>query len=923
MDISKNIKFCETCTMLQRIQKAQSPAAKEKLVRHYYESFQKFRLLFRERVGLTAADREDGGTSFYCILRCLVPREDMSRKAYGLQVSTLGSVYTEVLQLNKDSRDAKLLQARTYNGSGNDFAEILHEVLLLRADNGKGMSELSLYDVHQMLDTIAEGDRQDTKKVLTALAEVATSAEQMWFVRLLLKNLRLGIGEQRIFALIHPQARDLLRRCSDLKRVCCLLANNEISKEPLNDQPNETKNAINTFNLNNIVQPFQHIKAMLCEMFHGSLEQLMAEDVLYLEIKMDGERFQLHYENQRFKYISRNGIDYTDSFGEDFMTGSLTPLLQSLLPNNLQSIILDGEMMVYDMQRKCYRDKGENTDVKHLNNRQNWRPCFVIYDVLYYNGSSLLEMPYVQRCQRVVELISKEEPGILQIMRPIKLTSAAQFQELFQQALDAQAEGVVLKKQNSIYQPGIRNGGGWYKIKADYITGLTTEFDLLIIGGFYNKTRTFIQSFLLGVLKYNSETQYEIYSVGKVDNRTRQRAILNDTLRQHWHDCKREPPPSWYHYKQSSADGRPDVWIEPNNSVILQIRATDLAPSSAFALSKSLHFPRVEMWRNDKLWYECLSLHDYMTMLQGESGLTKIHKRQVELSDLLLPQKKRKLTAAERRKLGVLSYERRFDPAEVKQRSNLFEGFSFCILSASLKTGYTPEALKALVVTNGGEIVENPLQDPTCISVAGDITFRVATLCKSRRYSIAKLSWLVHTCEKQELELTPIDMICTTDELEAEFSKIFDKYGDSYRQCTNVDKLMRVLEGIRDKDIAVAQSSAADLAELETLLFDESVDYFTNCNAAFYSIDQQTNLARLIFTYFGGKCLDVNASNFQSIKYVLVNINLIDKVKLKAWIAERFKNYLGNLYVINIAWIFHSQRANRKLDILEYTWSEI
>lgn len=118
------------------------------------------------------------------------------------------------------------------------------------------------------------------------------------------------------------------------------------------------------------------------------------------------------------------------------------------------------------------------------------------------------------------------------------------------------------------------------------------------------------------MLKYNSENQYEVYSVGKVDNRTRQRTTLNDALKEHWQDCIQEPPPSWYHYKVNNAEGRPDLWIEPNKSVILQIRATDLVPSSAFALVKSLHFPRVEMWRNDKLWNECLSLHDYMAMIQ-------------------------------------------------------------------------------------------------------------------------------------------------------------------------------------------------------------------------------------------------------------------------------------------------------------------
>ncbi|XP_012162319.1 DNA ligase 4 [Ceratitis capitata] len=908
MDISKNIKFADICSMLDKVKNSKNQESKEKVIRRYYDSFQKFRQIFREKQGLAANCPDDGETSFYSVLRCLIPREDLSRKPYGLQISTLSSVYIEVLQLAKDSSEAQRLEARTYNGTSGDYADIVHAVLMPQCKNDP--SELSLYEVHQMLDNIAEGDRQATKKVLTRLSEVASAKEQMWFIRLLLKNMHLGIGEQRIFAIMHSQARDLNRRCSNLKRVCCLVANNKMNDESTITEKNVTKSFTNTFNLNTVVQPFQHIQAMLCEMFSGNIEQLMAEDVLYLETKMDGERFQLHYANNRFKYISRNGIDYTHSFGEDYKNGKLTPLLQTLLPTNLQSIILDGEMMVYDTQLKCYRDKGENTDVKHLNNRTHWRPCFVVYDVLYFNGNSFLEMPYAQRCQKVLELIRSEEPGILEIMRPIKLSTTNQFQELFQQALDAKAEGVVLKKQNSIYKPGIRKGGGWYKIKADYIDGLTTEFDLLVIGGFYNRTRTFIQSFLLGVLKYTSETHYELYSVGKVDNKSRQRTVLNNALKPYWHDCKQEPPPQWYHYKSSRADGRPDVWIEPNKSVILQIKATDLTPNASFFLPKSLHFPRVEMWRNDKAWNECLSLHDYMEMIQMERGIKKIHKRSVELSDLTLPQKRRKLTAAERRKLGILSYERRFNPDEVEQHSNLFEGFSFCILSASLKNGYTPEALKAMVVSNGGEIVENPIQDSKCISVAGDMTFRVETLCKSRRYNIAKLSWLVNTCRKQELQLTPIDMVCTTNELETEFSHIFDRYGDPYAECTDVEHLITVLEGITAEDIAAAQPSSDEITDLELLFCDESIDLFMNCKGFFYSLDKQSQLAKLIFKYFGGKCHEiVDEKSLNSIEYIFINVNLVDKVKLKAWIRENFKNHLGKLEVVNIAWITHSERA--------------
>lgn len=192
----------------------------------------------------------------------------------------------------------------------------------------------------------------------------------------------------------------------------------------------------------------------------------MESDVLYLETKMDGERFQLHYARGRFKYISRKGADYTKSFGDSYESGTLTPHLRPLLPLGMESIILDGEMMIWDTQQLRYREKGENTDVKHLKPERSWRPCFVVYDLLYLNGESLLDMTYVQRTYKLQELIS-EQQGVLQIMKGQKISSLEHFNTLFQQMLDSNAEGIVLKKQNSNYRPGVRVGGGWYKDKAD------------------------------------------------------------------------------------------------------------------------------------------------------------------------------------------------------------------------------------------------------------------------------------------------------------------------------------------------------------------------------------------------------------------------------------------------------------------------
>lgn len=321
------------------------------------------------------------------------------------------------------------------------------------------LSQTILLFLVYLLNTLISVKERELKR----FTELASAEEQKWLIRILLKSMGLGIGEQRVFDLLHPNAKYVYQRCTSLSRVCNLLADGKLS---LSSEASSSTAPSAIINLDAFIEPFQQIRPMLCERFPGKIEELMKSDVLYLEIKMDGERFQLHYANNEFKYISRNGIDYTKSFGRTYDYGTLTPHLQGLLPLSIRSIILDGEMMIWDTQQMRYREKGENTDVKHLKPERGWQPCYVVYDLLYVNGESLLSMTYVQRAYKLQKLL-KEKQGVLQIMKGCKITSLDHFNVLFQQMLDSNSEGIVLKKQKSVYRPGVRVGGGWYKDKAD------------------------------------------------------------------------------------------------------------------------------------------------------------------------------------------------------------------------------------------------------------------------------------------------------------------------------------------------------------------------------------------------------------------------------------------------------------------------
>ncbi|XP_034671871.1 DNA ligase 4 [Drosophila subobscura] len=910
MDIATSIKFCDVCELFEKVKATEKIQDKEDVLKSYYESFCRHREAFRQAAGLTDDPSENGSSSFHSVLRLLLPSADTRRDNYGLQITALGRLYTRVLQLTRESRDAIMLQHRS-GTSYRDYGDVVYAVLVSRCFNPP--SDLRLKSIHEMLDTIANEDTTVKEQELIRFTEQASAKEQKWLIRILLKSLGLGIGEQRIFGILHPNAKDIYQRCSDLSHVCNLIANN-LSDLAVSDTQNKgkAKSQPSTINLNAVIRPFHQIRPMLCERFPGNIQELMQSDVLYLETKMDGERFQLHYDRGRFMYLSRNGVDYTNNFGDDFSRGTLTPELRGLLPRSLQSIILDGEMMVWDTNLKKYREKGENTDVKNLKPDRSWRPCFVVYDLLYLNGQSLLDLSYIQRSYKLQKLIG-EQQGVLQLMRSTKIGSIDEFNELFQRALDHNAEGIVLKKQSSIYQPGVRVGGGWYKDKADYIKGLITEFDVLIMGGFYNRKRTFVDSFLLGVLQpmASSDSRHEVYSIGCVANNTRQAVVLNHTLKPHWHDATKEPPPLWYHYMASEKIGCPDLWIEPQKSIILQVKAADLTPNSAFYTRKALHFPRIELKRDDKPWNECMTLQEFNQLCEGSGPIKKLNKRHLCLDDLTTKRKRLRMTPAERSRLGLAIYEKRYDVATTSSCSKLFEGLSFCILSGA--PGQSKHKLQALAAKNGGAIVENPLpNDPKCFCIAGDQTFLVRRLMQlqPRTSDIVRTEWLVRVCQKQELELRPKDLLSATEPLQNDLADYYDKLGDSYtKDIAGVDELLEILQDIDTELLGAAPVSQSEVNAFEDALLGQvSQNIFRGLHAYFHD-PQGDELGKVLFLQNGGT-LASEADAQVNLVFVCMSSDLDDK-QCESWLQKHFSAHSGE--VLSSAWIHQSHRERRLL----------
>ncbi|XP_049793144.1 DNA ligase 4 isoform X5 [Schistocerca nitens] len=338
LNIASKIKFCDLCEVCENIQK--SPKEKACLIlRKYITEYRKL----GERL---KTEDQQAEISFYPVLRLLVPKFDRERSAYGVKEHALAKIYIRILCLPKDGMDAlKLLNFRSPKAGVNqagDFAEVAYFILKTRCGEGK---KFTVEDVNSCLDALAQkhaahdprGMDDELTRLLTGMSEM----EQKWLIRMILKDMKLGVGHIGIFNAFHPDASALYDVSNDLSKVCTLLHN-----------PNKRLHEVE-------ITIFSPVRPMLSEQCDiQKVENCMKNSAFYyIETKHDGERFQIHFMTGTFKYFSRNGFDYTDIYGSNAMTGVLTPLLSKQLQPGVKSFIIDGEMMVWDKNIVAFRSK--------------------------------------------------------------------------------------------------------------------------------------------------------------------------------------------------------------------------------------------------------------------------------------------------------------------------------------------------------------------------------------------------------------------------------------------------------------------------------------------------------------------------------------------------------------------------------------
>ncbi len=171
------------------------------------------------------------------------------------------------------------------------------------------------------------------------------------------------------------------------------------------------------------------------------------------EVKWDGIRGLLFVEGGGYRLHGRSRSDLVPRYPELAFLGSLE-----------DGLVLDGELVVMKDGKPDFYLGMQRTHVKdarRLEALARERPAdFVVFDVLYRGGLSVMKEPLEERQRILREVVAPVEDPRLVLSEPVPGAGRALYAEAERLAL----EGIVAKRLDSRYHPG-RRTESWVKLK--------------------------------------------------------------------------------------------------------------------------------------------------------------------------------------------------------------------------------------------------------------------------------------------------------------------------------------------------------------------------------------------------------------------------------------------------------------------------
>ena len=408
---------------------------------------------------------------------------------------TQGKLYPDFLSIELGVAEKLLFRALTrvtgqaeskaatlYKKLG-DLGTVAEQLLKDRTQVSFQRKAPTVEEVYNVFDTIAhevgQGSIDSKVRHLTTLLGKASPTEAKYITRMALGRLRLGVADMTLLDALAislgggKESRLTLERAynrsSDLGYVARTLATGGMK-------------AIESLKVT-VGRPIRPMLAERLSEAKAILEKMNGECAA--EYKYDGLRIQAHVSSNGTTLFSRRLENITDQF----------PDVQQLLKENLEgiAIILEGEAVPVDPAtgellpfQLISQRRGRKYDLEKT--IQDIPVAFFPFDLLYADTIDYTDRPYLERRERLRELIPKNER--LDLSQQKICNDPEQLDDFMQEAVADGCEGLMIKSigRDSTYKAGAR-GWTWIKYKRDYKSEMQDSVDLAVVGAFAGKGR--------------------------------------------------------------------------------------------------------------------------------------------------------------------------------------------------------------------------------------------------------------------------------------------------------------------------------------------------------------------------------------------------------------------------------------------------
>jgi len=429
-------------------------------------------------------------------------------------------------------------------------------------------------DLRALADANGSGSQDRKVDILFGLFRQCSPLEARYLARLVLGEMRIGVGEGTVRDAIceaFDQPPETVSRALQVTNDYGEVA--AVARE-------EGQAGLDSLELE-LGRPVQSMLAQA----GTAAEALDSWDHAAAEVKFDGARVQIHVHGGKGEDKDDNeNEDEEGELGEvsiysrnmDDVTAALPDVVDAVRQLVTEPCILDGEVVAVD-------DAGDPLAFQHVLRR--FRRKHEIermvdevtlrlhaFDCLRAGSQGLLKRSLVDRHRRL-EAVVENDDAVAELLLSDDPDELAAFEA---DALEAGHEGIMLKNPESTYSPGDR-GQNWLKRKPDVET-----VDLVVTGAEWGEGRraSFLGTFLLSVREPDSDSYRTIGKVatGITDEKL---AELTDLL---------EP--------QITAESGQTVDIRP--SVVFEVGYEEIQPSPTYSSGYALRFPRFVAVREDK-----------------------------------------------------------------------------------------------------------------------------------------------------------------------------------------------------------------------------------------------------------------------------------------------------------------------------------